>query len=97
MAAAVHGALIEASWSRSRATHVGALMRCLITGSTLGSFAPGSEADPGLHQRFPPLHRAHELAAHRARGDEDAFELGLELLACPNATTREYADDVGPT
>jgi AcrR family transcriptional regulator len=80
MAEAVYGALIEAGWSRARATHIGALMRYLITGSALGSFALGFEADPELYHRFPHLHRAHELAAHRDAVDEGAFELGLDLL-----------------
>ncbi|HWS33554.1 MAG TPA: TetR/AcrR family transcriptional regulator [Actinoplanes sp.] len=80
MAEAVYGALINAGWSRARATHIGALMRYLITGSALGSFALGFENDPGLYDRFPYLHRAHELAAHRDAVDEGAFELGLDLL-----------------
>ncbi|MEV6298216.1 TetR/AcrR family transcriptional regulator [Actinoplanes sp. NPDC051861] len=81
MAEAVYGALIEAGWSRARATHIGALMRYLITGSALGSFALGFEADPDVYdERYPHLHRAHELAAHRHAVDEGAFELGLDLL-----------------
>jgi AcrR family transcriptional regulator len=80
MAEAVYGTLIEAGWSRARATHIGALMRYLITGSALGSFALGFDADPELYDRYPHLHRAHELAAHRAAVDEGAFELGLDLL-----------------
>ncbi|GIF10824.1 TetR/AcrR family transcriptional regulator [Actinoplanes teichomyceticus] len=80
MAEAVYGALIDAGWSRSRATHIGALMRYLITGSALGSFALGFADDPELYDRYPHLHRAHELAAHRAAVDEGAFELGLDVL-----------------
>ncbi|MEV6345831.1 TetR/AcrR family transcriptional regulator C-terminal domain-containing protein [Actinoplanes sp. NPDC051851] len=81
MAEAVYGALIDAGWSRGRATHIGALMRYLITGSALGSFALGFDADPALYDdRYPHLHRAHELAAHRDAVDEGAFELGLDLL-----------------
>ncbi|MFC7527885.1 TetR/AcrR family transcriptional regulator C-terminal domain-containing protein [Actinoplanes sp. GCM10030250] len=81
MAEAVYGALIDAGWSRARATHIGALMRYLITGSAIGSFALGFEADPALYDdRYPHLHRAHELAAHRHAVDEGAFELGLEVL-----------------
>ncbi|GGN55683.1 TetR family transcriptional regulator [Actinoplanes lobatus] len=80
MAEAVYGALIDAGWSRARATHIGALMRYLITGSALGSFALGFDADPELYDHYPHLHRAHELAAHRDAVDEGAFELGLDLL-----------------
>ncbi|GLY00982.1 MULTISPECIES: TetR/AcrR family transcriptional regulator C-terminal domain-containing protein [Actinoplanes] len=80
MAEAVYGALIDAGWSRARATHIGALMRYLITGSALGSFALGFAADPELYARYPHLHRAHELAAHHDEVDEGAFALGLDLL-----------------
>ncbi len=80
MAEAVYGALIEAGWSPARATHIGALMRYLITGSALGSFAMGFPGDPRLYERFPHLHRAHLLAAHSDRVDEGAFDLGLETL-----------------
>ncbi len=80
MAEAVYGALIEAGWSPARATHIGALMRYLITGSALGSFAMGFPDDPRLYERYPHLHRAHLLAEHSDRVDEGAFDLGLETL-----------------
>jgi hypothetical protein len=80
MAEAVYGALVEAGWSPARATHIGALMRYLVTGSALGSFALGFPGDPQLYERYPHLNRAHLLADHSDRVDEGAFDLGLETL-----------------
>ena len=80
MADTVYGALIEAGWSPSRATHIGALLRYLVTGSALGSFALGFPGDPAPYEKYPHLHHAHHLAEHRARVDEGAFVLGLETL-----------------
>ena len=80
MADTVYGALVKAGWSPARATHIGALMRYLVTGSALGSFALGFPGDPELYEKYPHLHRAHHLAEHRARVDEGAFVLGLETL-----------------
>ena len=80
MADAVYGALIRAGWSPSRATHIGALLRYLVTGSALGSFALGFPGDPELYAHYPHLHHAHHLADHRERVDEGAFVLGLETL-----------------
>jgi AcrR family transcriptional regulator len=80
MADTVYGALIDAGFSPARATHIGALMRYLVTGSAIGSFALGFDIDPSLYERYPHLHRAHRLAAHHVAVDEGAFALGLDLL-----------------
>ena len=80
MAEAVYGALVDAGFPAARATHIGALMRYLVTGSALGSFALGFDIDPVLYERYPHLHRAPLLAAHHVAVDEGAFELGLDLL-----------------
>jgi AcrR family transcriptional regulator len=80
MADAVYGALVDAGWSPIRATHIGALMRYLVTGSTLGSFALGFPGDPRLYQDYPHLQRAHLLADRHQCVDEGAFMLGLETL-----------------
>ena len=80
MAEAVFGALVDAGWPPARATHIGALMRYLITGSALGSFALGFDIDPELYDQYPHLHRAPLLAARHEAVDEAAFELGLDLL-----------------
>jgi AcrR family transcriptional regulator len=80
MADAVFGALVDAGWPPARATHIGALMRYLVTGSALGSFALGFDIDPALYARYPHLHRAPLLAAHHEAVDEGAFALGLDLL-----------------
>ncbi|HEX2806631.1 MAG TPA: TetR/AcrR family transcriptional regulator [Kineosporiaceae bacterium] len=81
MADAVYGALVEAGWPPARATHIGAMMRYLVTGSALGSFAGGFADDPSLYAHaYPHLHQAHRLAEHRASVDEGAFTLGLEMM-----------------
>jgi AcrR family transcriptional regulator len=80
MADVVYGALVDAGWSPTRATHIGALMRYLVTGSALGSFALGFPDDPALYAGYPHLRRAHELPGHRECVDEGAFRLGLEAV-----------------
>jgi AcrR family transcriptional regulator len=81
MADAVYGGLVRAGWPPVRATHIGALMRYLVTGSALGSFARGFVEDPELYAAgYPHLHQAHRLAEHQRRVDEGAFTLGLEAL-----------------
>jgi AcrR family transcriptional regulator len=81
MADTVYGALIRAGWPPARATHIGALLRYLITGAALGSFARGFVDDPALYaERYPHLSHAHLLAGHEHTVDEGAFELGLELF-----------------
>jgi AcrR family transcriptional regulator len=89
MADAVYGALIDAGWPAARATHIGALMRYLVTGSALGSFALGFDNDPALYSEYPHLHRAPLLAAHHEAVDEGAFELGLDLLITGLAARQE--------
>ena len=100
MAEAVYGALLEAGWGEARATHIGALMRYLVTGSALGSFALGFDIDPALYAEYPHLHRAHRLAAHHEAVDEGAFALGLDLLISGLQTTfdkkRGLVDDLRP-
>lgn len=80
MADTVYGALVDAGWSPVRATHIGALMRYLVNGSALGSFALGFPEDPDLYEDYPHLRRAYELPGHQQRVDEGAFSLGLETL-----------------
>ena len=80
MADTVYGALIDAGWSPPRAVHIGALMKYLVTGSALGSFALGFPDDPRLYERFPNLRHAHLLAERRECVDEGAFDLGLETV-----------------
>jgi AcrR family transcriptional regulator len=81
MADTVYGALIRAGWPPGRATHIGALMRYLVTGAGLGSFARGFVDDPGVYAgHYPHLHHAHLLASHEHTVDEGAFALGLDLL-----------------
>lgn len=81
MADTVYGALIRAGWPPARATHIGALLRYLVTGAALGSFARGFVDDPELYAgHYPHLRHAHLLAAHEHSVDEGAFELGLDLV-----------------
>lgn len=81
MADAVFGALVDAGWPRSRATHIGALMRYFVTGSALGSFASSFPSDPDLYaDRYPHLDQAHLLTSHQREVDEGAFEMGLSAL-----------------
>jgi AcrR family transcriptional regulator len=80
MADTVYGALVGAGWPEARATHIGALMRYLVTGSALGSFALGFEDDPLLYERYPHLGRAHLLVERGRCVDEGAFDLGLDML-----------------
>jgi AcrR family transcriptional regulator len=81
MADTVYGALIDAGWPPVRATHIGALMRYLVTGSALGSFALGFPEDPRVYgDRYPHLRQAYLLAEHRECVDEGAFALGLDTL-----------------
>lgn len=81
VAEAVYGALVDAGWPPSYATRIGALMRYLVTGSALGSFALGFPDDPSLYmERYPRLGDAHRLRRHQVQVDEGAFELGLDTL-----------------
>ncbi|HEY6596443.1 MAG TPA: TetR family transcriptional regulator [Asanoa sp.] len=81
MADAVYGGLVDAGWPPARATHIGALMRYLVLGSALGSFARGFAPDPGLYAAgYPRLGQARRLADHQACVDEGAFALGLDAL-----------------
>ncbi|GAA0803047.1 TetR/AcrR family transcriptional regulator [Spirilliplanes yamanashiensis] len=81
MADAVYGGLVRAGWPPARATHIGALMRYLVTGSALGSFAAGFAEDPAVYaEQYPHLSQAHLLAGHRHSVDSGAFDLGLDLL-----------------
>jgi AcrR family transcriptional regulator len=93
MADAVYGALLDAGWPEARATHIGALMRYLVTGSALGSFALGFAGDPELYELYPHLHRAHLLAGHQRSVDEGAFTLGLDMLIA--GLDRLYASPEG--
>ena len=81
LADAVYGGLVEAGWPPSQATRIGALMRYLVAGSTLGSFAQGFVDDPEFYaERYPHLGGAHRLKEFQRTVDEGAFELGLETL-----------------
>ncbi|APU14770.1 MULTISPECIES: TetR/AcrR family transcriptional regulator C-terminal domain-containing protein [Actinoalloteichus] len=96
MADAVYGGLVDAGWPPARATHIGAVMRYVVAGSALGSFARGFEADPALYEeeRYPHLSQAHLLADHQRSVDEGAFALGVDMLLA--GLSQVYAEVVGP-
>lgn len=95
MADAVYGGLVKAGWPPARATHIGAVMRYLVAGSSLGSFARGFVEDPELYAaHYPHLSQAHRLAEHQHSVDEGAFALGLDALV--DGLAREYEATVGP-
>lgn len=95
MADAVYGGLVGAGWPPARATHIGALMRYLVVGSALGSFARGFVEDPALYaDRYPHLGQAHRLSEHQKQVDEGAFALGLDALI--EGLSRTYERTVGP-
>ncbi|GHJ45176.1 TetR family transcriptional regulator [Catellatospora sp. TT07R-123] len=95
MADAVYGGLVKAGWPPARATHIGAVMRYLVAGSALGSFARGFVEDPELYAaHYPHLSQAHRLAGHQRSVDEGAFRLGLQALITGLAA--EYEATVGP-
>jgi AcrR family transcriptional regulator len=77
----VYGALVSAGWAPREATEIGALMRFLVAGAAMGSFAGGFSPDPATYgSDYPHLSRAHLLQAHSRDIDQGAFELGLETL-----------------
>ncbi len=81
LADAVYGCLVDAGWPPGYATRIGALMRYLVAGSTLGSFSLGFVDDPEFYAAaYPHLADAHRLPEHRQQVDEGAFELGLDTL-----------------
>jgi AcrR family transcriptional regulator len=81
LADAVFGGLVDAGWPRGDATRIGALMRYLVFGSALGSFAGGFVDDRQIYAAdYPHLDQAHLLAEHRRSIDEGAFETGVSAL-----------------
>jgi AcrR family transcriptional regulator len=81
LADAVFGGLVDAGWSRGDATRIGAVMRYLVFGSALGSFAGGFVDDEQVYAaEYPHLDQAHLLAEHRRSIDESAFETGITAL-----------------
>ncbi|MBS2538899.1 TetR/AcrR family transcriptional regulator C-terminal domain-containing protein [Catenulispora sp. NF23] len=81
IADAVFGGLVDAGWPRREATSIGALMRSLVIGSALGSFAAGFPADASVYAGvYPHLNQAHLLAEHQREIDDRAFEVGLTAV-----------------
>ncbi|WP_194927489.1 TetR/AcrR family transcriptional regulator [Catenulispora pinisilvae] len=81
IADAVFGGLVDAGWPRREATSIGALMRSLVIGSALGSFAASFPADASVYAGvYPHLNQAHLLAEHQREIDDRAFEVGLAAI-----------------
>ncbi|MEZ0109193.1 AcrR family transcriptional regulator [Catenulispora sp. EB89] len=81
IADAVFGGLVDAGWPRREATSIGALMRSLVIGSALGSFAASFPADASVYEGvYPHLDQAHLLAEHQREIDDRAFEVGLSAV-----------------
>jgi len=81
IADAVFGGLVDAGWPRREATSIGALMRSLVIGSALGSFAASFPADASVYAGvYPHLDQAHLLAEHQREIDDRAFEVGLSAV-----------------
>jgi hypothetical protein len=81
IADAVFGGLVDAGWPRREATSIGALMRSLVIGSALGSFAASFPADASVYAGvYPHLDQAHLLAEHQREIDDRAFEVGLTAV-----------------
>ena len=81
IADAVFGGLVDAGWPRREATSIGALMRSLVIGSALGSFAASFPADASVYAGvYPHLNQAHLLAEHQREIDDRAFEVGLAAV-----------------
>jgi AcrR family transcriptional regulator len=83
MADELYGALVSAGWPPSWATRIAVILRYLVTGSSLGSFASGFSdgAETYSADRYPHLtEAAYLLPKHRYLVDERAFELGLRIL-----------------
>ena len=74
----LHGALVDAGWSRREATMIAAGLMYIVFGSALSSFSSGFSADPADYSgRYPHLDRAHLLPGVAHELDRDSFELAL--------------------
>ncbi|WP_034267449.1 TetR/AcrR family transcriptional regulator [Actinospica robiniae] len=93
----VYGALVDAGWPPREATEIGALMRFLVAGAAMSSFAGGFSPDPATYGTdYPHLSRAHLLQARSRDIDKGAFELGLETVLAGLVARRAAADEHGP-
>ena len=74
----MHGALVDAGWSRREATMIAAGVLYIVFGAALSSFSSGFSADPADYSgRYPHLDRAHLLPGVARELDRDSFELAL--------------------
>ncbi|MEU7481252.1 TetR/AcrR family transcriptional regulator C-terminal domain-containing protein [Lentzea sp. NPDC042327] len=74
----MHGALVDAGWSRREATMIAAGVMYIVFGSALSSFSSGFSSDPAAYSgRYPHLDRAHLLPGVARELDRDSFELAL--------------------
>ncbi len=74
----LHGALVDAGWSRREATMIAAGLMYIVFGAALSTFSSGFSADPAAYSgRYPHLDRAHLLPGVARELDRDSFELAL--------------------
>ncbi|GHH63328.1 TetR family transcriptional regulator [Lentzea cavernae] len=74
----LHGALVDAGWSRREATMIAAGLMYIVFGAALSSFSSGFSSDPADYvDRYPHLDRAHLLPGVARELDRDSFELAL--------------------
>jgi len=74
----MHGALVDAGWSRREATMIAAGVMYIVFGAALTTFSSGFSADPADYSgRYPHLDRAHLLPGVARELDRDSFELAL--------------------
>lgn len=100
VADAVHGGLVRAGWPPREATLIGAAMRSLVLGSTIGSFSRGFVDDVQVYRdRYPHMGQAHLLRGKADEIDNAGFELALtafidglgvrfDALTCPGDASR---------
>lgn len=81
----VYAGLLQAGWTKSRATRIAAAVRYAVYGAALGSFAGGFPAEAA---RYPHLHEVERLREEPDRVDRaalklliDRFLVGLDKIA----------------
>lgn len=88
---AVHGGLVTAGWPQRYATMIGASIKFLVVGATMGSFAGGFVDDAAIYdERYPNLEQAHLLRQHAPEIDNASFELALQAFI--EGLRRRYAE-----
>lgn len=81
LADAFYGSLIDGGWPKRQATEVAIAVRNYISGSALGLYSAGFEAEPGHYgDAYPHLAQAHRLPEHQSELQAAAFDRGLSCM-----------------